>query len=143
MSTMKTELPKNHFKKTILVAKDDIDGLNHVNNVVYLKWMIDVAIGHCEALGFTFDRFRELGGVFVVRRHEIDYIKSALLGDELTMYTWSEPMESSRALRIYQLMRESDQKLVLEGKTYWAFINPNTGRPTPIPVDITEAFAPN
>lgn len=140
---MKAALPKNHFKKAIRVSENDIDELNHVNNVIYLKWMMDVAIGHCEALGFTFDRFRENGGVFVVRRHEIDYIKSALLGDELTMYTWSEPMEATRALRIYRLVRESDQKVVLEGKTFWAFINPNTGRPTAIPQNITEAFAPN
>lgn len=140
---MKAALPKNHFKKAITVAKDDIDGLNHVNNVVYLKWMIDVAIGHCEALGFTFERFRELGGLFVVRRHEIDYIKSALFGDELTMYTWSEPMEGTRALRVYRLIRESDQKVILEGKTFWAFINPKTGKPTPIPAVITDAFAPN
>ena len=122
-------LPKNHFRMPIEVTKDDIDGLNHVNNIVYLKWMIQAAIGHSDALGCTFEEFKRYGGVFVVRRHEIDYLRSAVLGDQLTMYTWSEPMENSRALRVYHLVRESDQKKMLEGKTYWAFINLENGRP--------------
>jgi acyl-CoA thioester hydrolase len=134
-------LPKNHFRMPIEVAKTDIDGLGHVNNVVYLKWMIQSAIAHSEALGFDFEAFKKHGGVFVVRRHEIDYLRSAIMGDQLVMYTWSEPMESSRALRVYHLIRESDQKKMLEAKTFWAFVDTTTGRPKEIPAALRAAYA--
>jgi acyl-CoA thioester hydrolase len=134
-------LPKNHFVFPIEVTNSDIDELNHVNNIVYLKWMIQAAIGHSQALGLGFGEFKKFGGVFVVRRHEIDYLRSAVLGDQLNMYTWSEPMESSRALRVYHLVREKDQKKMLEAKTFWAFINPETGRPISIPEELRAIYA--
>jgi acyl-CoA thioester hydrolase len=134
-------LPKNHFRLPIEVTKADIDELNHVNNLVYLKWMIQAAVGHSKALGLGFEEFKKFGGLFVVRRHEIDYLRPAFLGDRLMLYTWSEPMESSRALRIYHLVREKDQKKMMEGKTFWAFVNPDTGRPTSIPDDLRAIYA--
>lgn len=137
------ELPKNHFRLPIEVLQSDIDELNHVNNIVYLKWMIQAAVGHSQALGLDFEEFKKFGGLFVVRRHEIDYLKPAFLGDQLMMYTWSEPMEKSRALRVYHLVREKDQKTLLEGKTFWAFINPETGRPTNIPEELRAIYASN
>lgn len=132
--------PKNHYRMPIEVTMADIDGLQHVNNVVYLKWMIQAAVAHSESLGFDFEGFKKHGGVFVVRRHEIDYLRPAFLGEKLLMITWSEPMESSRALRIYHLIREADEKKILEAKTFWAFVNPDTGRPTPIPDALRTAY---
>jgi len=134
-------MPKNHFKMPIEAMKADIDGLGHVNNIVYLKWMIQAALGHSAALGFDFEAFKKYGGVFVVRRHEIDYLRSAVLGDQLVMYTWSEPMEKSRALRVYHLVRESDQKKMMEAKTFWAFVSPETGKPISIPEELRAAYA--
>jgi acyl-CoA thioester hydrolase len=40
------ELTNNHYKKTIIVLPEHLDDINHVNNVVYVQWMQDIAGEH-------------------------------------------------------------------------------------------------
>ena len=39
------------FDLALTVKAKHIDGLGHVNNVVYVQWMQDVATAHIEKLG--------------------------------------------------------------------------------------------
>ena len=68
---------KNPYVVEITVCEDDIDAQNHVSNVRVLDWANRAAIAHSDALGFDMARYREIKGVFVVRRHEIDYYAPA------------------------------------------------------------------
>jgi len=36
-----------------LVTAEEIDGLGHVNNVIYLKWLQDAAVAHSTANGWS------------------------------------------------------------------------------------------
>ncbi|MDA8218578.1 MAG: acyl-CoA thioesterase [Dehalococcoidales bacterium] len=65
------------------VRYSDLDMLEHVNNAVYLQYVQEAAMRHAEAVGYGYGRMRELGGSFVVRRHEIEYSRAARAGDEL------------------------------------------------------------
>jgi acyl-CoA thioester hydrolase len=38
------------FQADIIVKQADLDELNHVNNVVYLQWVQDVAAAHWRSL---------------------------------------------------------------------------------------------
>ncbi len=42
-------------------------------------------------------QYRELGGVFVMRRVEIDYLRPSVAGDTLEVTTWLKEMRGSRA----------------------------------------------
>jgi acyl-CoA thioester hydrolase len=55
---------------TIAVEPSDIDGLGHVNNIVYLRWVQDIAIAHWKAVASAADQEKLL---WIVVRHEIDY----------------------------------------------------------------------
>lgn len=68
------------FELEILVSAADIDELNHVNNVVYVQWVQDAAKAHWEtkAPKEVLDKY-----IWMVLRHEIDYLSQALLGDQL------------------------------------------------------------
>ena len=59
------------FMHTIKVASGDIDDMNHVNNVVYLRWVQDAAAAHWDAIASE-----ELKNKYawVVLRHEIGLI---------------------------------------------------------------------
>ncbi|MDO9039698.1 MAG: thioesterase, partial [Lutibacter sp.] len=37
---------KNSFSHTLIVKQNDLDALNHVNNVTYLQWVQNVAEKH-------------------------------------------------------------------------------------------------
>jgi acyl-CoA thioester hydrolase len=123
------------------VKDSDIDNLGHVNNEVYLRWLIEAAMAHSNFVGYTLEKFLEMQSSFVVRRHELDYLLPTFKNDRLRIETWTDPMDGSRALRNYEIYNEESNKLVLKGQTMWVFINLQTGRPTKIPNEIIEAFA--
>jgi acyl-CoA thioester hydrolase len=57
-----------------------MDALGHVNNAVYQHYLEQAAIEHSEHLGFNHQKYQELGGVFVMRRVELDYLRPADCG---------------------------------------------------------------
>lgn len=131
---------KNIFLYHPVVQKKDIDFLGHVNNEVYLRWLIEAAIAHSSHIGYTPQKFIEMKAAFVVRRHELDYLLPTFEKDRLRIETWLEPMESPRTLRHYEIYNEETHKLVLAGKTMWVFVNLQTGRPTKIPDGMLDVF---
>jgi len=128
------------FLKTYNVANDAIDINNHVNNLVYLSWMQDVAIQHSDAQGWPMSRYRETGGSWVVRSHFIKYVRPGLLGDVISVLTWVCSASQRSSLRKYLFWRERDRKIIAEAETQWVFIDLQTGRPCLIPQNVRSAF---
>ncbi len=127
------------FEITVEVRDEDIDVLGHANNVAYLKWVQDVAVAHSEAVGLSFARYREIGGVFVVRRHELDYLRSALRGEKLLVCTWIPSQMAAKVIRRTEIRRPSGE-VVVRAETTWGFIDGRTMRPSRIPEVVREAF---
>ncbi|HEY1955236.1 MAG TPA: thioesterase family protein [Polyangiaceae bacterium] len=122
------------------VAESDLDELGHANNIGYLRWLQDAAVAHSNAVGLGFQRYVELGGVFVVRRHEIDYLRSALRGDELEVRTHVDTVMAAKSERKYELVRLVDEVVLARAVTVWGFVDVRTGRPMRIPDEIYDAF---
>jgi acyl-CoA thioester hydrolase len=127
----------------------DIDDLNHVSNLVYLRWVQDVATAHSAALGYDIEAYREMGAVFVIRRHEIDYLRSAMLGDRIMLRTWIDTWKAVSSVRLTSIVRvggpgdapgeEGDVELA-RARTTWAFVSTDSGRPVRIPEDLRNRF---
>lgn len=126
------------FHYPIEITPQDIDALKHVNNEVYLRWLMQAASAHSKAAGFGMEYFVSTKKAFVVRRHEIDYLLPALLGDSLSIKTWIDSFKGARSVRRYELWRDS-QKLV-EANTLWVYIDLNTGRPLEIPATMIDQY---
>ena len=124
--------------RTVLDA--EIDGLGHANNVVYLHWMIDAAVAHSAAQGWTGERYQELGTGWVVRRHEINYLQPAFAGEEIVVRTWVADMRRVQSQRRFVIERIQDGVKLVEATTNWAFINFKTGAPARIPAEVTDSF---
>jgi len=129
------------YEHPLTVAASEIDSLKHVNNEVYLKWLVEAAVAHSESLGYTIETFLAGGAAFVVRRHEIDYLLPAYLGGELVVQTWLETMETVRSVRCYQIVRKNDGKTLVQGKTLWVYIDLKSGRPKPIPEEMITNYS--
>lgn len=128
------------FKYLIQVTADNIDEMNHANNRAYLDWMIDAAVAHSHAVGYQFEKFVALGGAFVVRKHEMEYLRSAYLGENLVVETWISSYEGSRTVREYRILRAQDNKVLFLGKTTWVWIDLQTGKSTPIPDQVKRDY---
>ncbi|MEO6774736.1 MAG: thioesterase family protein [Kofleriaceae bacterium] len=126
------------FTLPIQVTSADIDELGHVSNQVYLRWVLEVATAHSSHLGWSHAEYRELGGIFVVRRHELDYLAQVRLGDEVRAETWVPSWRLASCIRATELVLAD--RVVLRAQTTWAFMDLATGRPIKIPDELRALF---
>ncbi len=130
------------FRRRRIIGADDVDGLGHVNNTVWVKFVVELAGAHSGALGFDWQTVRNLGGQWLVRRHEIDYRRSAVRGDEIEEETWIASIRGARSVRASRFTRPSDELEYVTAVTHWAFTDPETQRPRRIPDEILKEFSP-
>ncbi len=123
----------------ITATESDIDELGHVSNLVYVRWILDVATEHSRTAGWYYPEYRALGAVFVVRRHEVDYIAQVTVGQTLTATTWVDPWRLASCTRRTELVR--GDTIVARGATTWALISLTDGRPQRIPDHLRAAFS--
>jgi acyl-CoA thioester hydrolase len=123
----------------ITSAAADIDELGHVSNLVYLRWVLEIGYNHSRALGWDHPEYRALGAVFMVRRHEIDYVAQVREGERLVAETWVEEWRMASCIRKTEV-RRGDQ-VVVRAATTWAMISMSTGRPVKIPDSIRGLFS--
>jgi acyl-CoA thioester hydrolase len=121
------------FQHPIIVLPSDIDELGHVNNVVYVRWVQEVAAAHWLAVAPEALRSRYL---WVVLRHEIDYCNPVFPGDQVTGTTWVSSCNGARSERLVMLENQHG-KTVAEAKTFWCMLDGTTMRPTRITDEVT------
>ena len=126
------------FEMTVPVRPGDIDGQNHVNNTVYLRWVQEVATAHWQAIA-SGEAQERIG--WVVLRHEIDYKGSATLGDEIVLRTWVGKASRLTFERFTEIRRSSDGQLLSKARSLWCPINAQTGRPSRVPAEVREQFS--
>jgi len=126
---------KNFFSFTFKVTADQIDHLNHVNNVVYVNWVLDAAQKHWE---FLSNNSMSDSHVWVVLRHEIDYLASAKLDDEIIINTWVQKSEGVKSERIIEIKK--GDKVIAKALTIWCLLDKKTMRPVRIPPEIVKLF---
>lgn len=128
------------FRLELVVKDDDIDALGHANNVVFVRWIQSAAVAHSAALGLGIETYRRIGAVFVVVRHEIDYVRPALLGDLLVAQTRVSSIMAAKCFRCTEIHRRSDGQLLAKGVTTWGFVELASGRPKRITPDVRMAL---
>ena len=126
------------FEMAVTVQPGDIDGQNHVNNTVYLRWVQDVATAHWESLAGA-DAQAAIG--WVVVRHEIDYKMAANLGDEILLRTWVGEASRLKFERFTEVLRKTDGKLVAKARTLWVPIDSKTGKPVRVSAEVRSRFS--
>jgi acyl-CoA thioester hydrolase len=139
MAAAKSSPNRALFRHEFTVPPEALDRNEHVNNVVYVQWMQDVAIRHSNHTGGT-RAASEVGATWVVRSHRIDYLRPAFAGDRIEAVTWVANFRRVRSLRRYRFLRTADGTTLAEGETDWVFVDAKTGRPRAIPSAVVNAF---
>jgi acyl-CoA thioester hydrolase len=128
------------FRQQRTVAARDTDELAHVNNIVWVRYVVDLAFAHSDALGLNLDAYRKLGGFWIVRRHQIDYHGNAAAGDEIVGETWVSEMRGARSVRHACFFTGDGRRRLVNATTLWAFVDARTLRPRRVPSGIAERF---
>ena len=122
----------------VSVLPSDIDNLSHASNQVYLRWVLEAALAHSTAAGFPEEAYIARGQAWVVRRHELDYLRPALVGERLRVETRVSTMSVASCVRKTQIFRENE--LLLRASTDWVYVALPSGRPIRIPADVRARF---
>ncbi len=129
------------FIDTRTVVEEDLDALNHVNNLQYLRWTLRAASAHSSQVGWPSSRYLELGAGWVVRSHKITYKVPAKLHDEIAIHTWIKSFDKVTSIRKYEIIRQSDSRVCAIAETRWVFVDFETLQLVAIPAEVRAAFS--
>ena len=125
------------FERRITAAAEEIDELGHVNNAVWVRWIQDIATAHWQAVA---PEAHQEAYVWVVTRHEIDYVRAVTVGETVTGRTWlGEAPKGARFDRHVEFVGE-DGKTRVRAKTTWAIVDKAAGRPIRVPAEVAAPF---
>lgn len=114
------------FTRLHNVTPEEIDELDHVNNVVYVQWVQDIAAAHWHELAAEEIRKHY---AWVVLKHEIEYVRPALLHDPVTLTTWVESADGVRSVRCVEITHATSNTLLAKARTTWCLLDALTLRP--------------
>lgn len=125
------------------VGADDIDGLEHTNNTVYVKWCEQVAWAHSVALGLDLEAYQRLDRAMAITHSEYDYLQASREGDELVAGTWIVSWDRKLTMeRRFQIIRPADGLTLLRGMMRFVCIQISSGRPRRMPPEFIAGYGP-
>ena len=136
------DYPNPHLLQTS-VRSADIDGLNHTNNTVYVKWCEQVAWSHSVSLGLDLDSYRALDRAMAITRSEYDYLQASREGDRVAVATWIVEWDRKLTMsRHFQVIRIGDGVTLLRARMRFACIEMSSGRPRRLPQAFIDGYGP-
>lgn len=131
----------NPFTIPLAPLAGDIDGLNHTNNAVYVRWCEQIGWAHSEKLGLSLADYQRLNRAMAIRRSEYDYLLPTALDEKLTLGTWLVASEGKLMMeRRFQLIRDADQGTVLRGRWELICIEISSGKVRRMPPEFGEVY---
>jgi acyl-CoA thioester hydrolase len=115
----------------------DFDENGHVNNVVYVRWVQEIATVHWRSRA---PEEAQRSWTWVVLRHEIDYRRPLLPGERAEALTWVGARSGPRFVR-YVRVDGPDGEVCAQAISEWCLIDIKTRRPTRVPDSLVEIFS--
>ncbi|GHT79416.1 thioesterase [Spirochaetia bacterium] len=115
---------------SLLVRTYECDSYGHVNNANYLNYLEYARYEFLKTVEFDYPAAIKAGYGVYVARIEIDYKKSAITDDTLTIRSWPIKKGAVSGIIAQEIRRGDD--LIVEAKVTWAFVD-SRGVPVKIP----------
>jgi acyl-CoA thioester hydrolase len=135
--------PPGKFAMRQRVNWKDIDAMHHVNNAVYMDYIIECGFQVCAAFHWPWQRTVEHGFVIYLSQAHLQYLQPSVLHDELEITTWVSSLRRTSAGRHYAFHRARDGILLAQAYTLGVWVDLETHLPIRIPQEMLDDFAPN
>jgi len=139
MKLREIEQPANAFTHRFVVTPGDIDELGHAGNVTWVRWVNEATGAHSASVGLGLEAYRALGFVWVVRKHEIEYLAPAFANDEVQASTWVAGLRGATSIRA-TVFRKPPGTLLARCETTWVLLTLPNGKPTRIPKELLARY---
>lgn len=126
------------WESEVRYNETDLQGI--VSNSNYSIYLTLARNKHLKSIGIDFNRLHDDGYDLVLVRTEIDFKASLRNSEEFIVTSSFKPMGRIRMAFAQQIIRKSDQKIIVEAKTIATCISAKSSRPT-IPDELKCLFA--
>lgn len=133
------EPPACVFSDCRRVEWQDLDPAGHVNNAVYLSYLVEAAWRFGDVVDWTWERMSAGGFGVWARQHQIEYLQPAVYGDELRISTWLSNARRATINRHYTIQRVGDNQLLARANSIYVCVDLSTGSPQRIPDEFMQA----
>lgn len=107
----------------------DTDCAGVVHNLAYLRMIETCRTRLATAMGMDLRSMTQAGCFPAVVRTEIDYRRSAVLGDQLAIHGRLESLQRARFACAFEMRRQSDDALLVTCRQVLAMVSLPSGRP--------------
>jgi acyl-CoA thioester hydrolase len=129
------------FTLSLAPAAEDIDGLDHTNNAVYVRWCGQAGWAHSEALGLGLADYRSLDRAMAIRDAHYDYLLPSFEGEALVLGTWLTASDGRLTMqRRFQLRRAGDGVTLMRGRWTLICIEISSGKPRRMPPEFLAVY---
>lgn len=125
------------YTETFTVKQDDLDELNHVNNIRYVEWIQEISKKHWVSATTKIIR-KEM--VWVVKSHNITYSKPAVLNDVIEVSTHIKGTKGPLSIRVVEIKNNKTGHVLVYACMEWCLLDASTFRPKRVPESIQNLF---
>ena len=121
----------------------DTDAGGVVHNLAYLRWVETARTKLATKLGWSLKDMAESSEFVVVLKTEASYKRPAVLGDTVEVRGSLENVERVRFSCRFDVVRPSDEAVLVESRQELALVKMPDGRPLRLPKEFRQRWATN
>lgn len=131
------------YERRFRIRHYECDANGHVNHANYLRYMQEAAYEASAASGYDMVGYAALGRLWFIRETKIEYLRPMFYGENVIVRTWVEDFRRVRSIRAYEFRLADTEAISARGWSDWVYLDPASGKPRSIPIEVTKAFMPD
>jgi acyl-CoA thioester hydrolase len=134
--------PEAAFSTVQRVRFGDLDAMQHMNNVEYLRFFETARIDYLMGILPEHNPGSRQQFGFIFAECHIAYRSPAHFGEEIRTFVWPSALERSSVRLEFAMRSESDARLVAEGYGVLVGYDYAAGKPRPVPDELRQRLEP-
>lgn len=126
------------FTSDIRVRYAETDGMRIVYHGNYLIYFEQARTELLRSIGLPYAKIEALGLFIIVIEAHVHYRRSAVYDDLLHVKAMVKEMPTNKIRIDYEIRRNHEQEIVVDGYTLHTFLNPQTNRPARPPKEFVD-----
>jgi acyl-CoA thioester hydrolase len=134
--------PAEGFSTVQRVRFGDLDAMQHMNNVEFLRFFETARIDYMLQLSPAHAPTERRKFGFIFAECHIAYRAPAFFGDMIRTYIWPSELRRSSLKLAFEMRTEQDDRLVADGWGTLVGYDYDAGKPRPVPDALRELIEP-